>query len=267
LLGKINCYKGDYLNSQNCLDEALKIYQQLNHHVGQIPVLGNLGMLYRLMGVYASAQPYLEQGLAMSQKLGQEELRMYGLEEMSRLYQARGDAQTAYEFARQALVLARRLGSPLGEWGGETCAGNALITLEDWDKAEQAHQAAWQRQQSLGHGGVGLENLAGLAQIALAQGKTSTALNKVEQILAWLNENDPAAVSLLLSIMWVCYRVLEANQDPRAINLLQTAYNELQRRAEAITETALRRSFLEDVVAHREILRAWSKVVPQIQQK
>jgi hypothetical protein len=50
--------------------------------------------------------------------------------------------------------------------------------------------------------------------------------------------------------------VLEANHDPRAVTILQTAHNLLQEYAIHITDDALRRSFMENVPAHRAILAA-----------
>jgi len=46
-----------------------------------------------------------------------------------------------------------------------------------------------------------------------------------------------------------------ANHDPRAEEILTTAYHLLQERAAAISEEELRRSFLENVATHREIVR------------
>ena len=56
-----------------------------------------------------------------------------------------------------------------------------------------------------------------------------------------------------------CYRVLSAGQDERARSLLHTAYHMLQERAGKLEDLALRRSFLNKVAAHREIVEAWKK--------
>jgi predicted ATPase/DNA-binding SARP family transcriptional activator/Tfp pilus assembly protein PilF len=256
LLGKIYYFRGDYLEALTCLQEALDIYRQLNHQGGEVPVLGNLGTLYRLMGNYEAALDYLNQTLVLAESFGQEELRMYNLEGLSRLYYEMGEGQIAYQYAQDTLARARVLGSPLGEWGGETCLGNALMALGDWTGAEEAHRSAWQRQQSLG-GGAMLENLAGLAQIALAQSQFQAALSWVEQILAWLATHDPASVTHLLSIYWICSQVLTANQDPRAAEILSIAHTELQRRATALEKQGLRHAFLERISAHRSLHQAW----------
>jgi hypothetical protein len=62
----------------------------------------------------------------------------------------------------------------------------------------------------------------------------------------------------MFPVYWACYQVLQVNHDPRADRILETAYTLLQERAVKITTESLRRSFLEHVVEHREIVRAWN---------
>jgi hypothetical protein len=77
----------------------------------------------------------------------------------------------------------------------------------------------------------------------------------VERILKHLESKtldgatDPGRVYL------TCYRTLRTLDDPRAEEILVSAYNMLQERAEKIGDEAMRRSFLENVPAHREIVR------------
>ena len=60
-------------------------------------------------------------------------------------------------------------------------------------------------------------------------------------------------------IYMTCYHVLRANQDPRAQEILITAHRLVQERAATITNEKMRRSFLENVPTHREILSEFSK--------
>jgi len=55
-----------------------------------------------------------------------------------------------------------------------------------------------------------------------------------------------------------CYLVLQAGHDPRAEAVLATAYRLLQERAAEIVDERLRRFYIENVPAHREIGRAFS---------
>ena len=51
-----------------------------------------------------------------------------------------------------------------------------------------------------------------------------------------------------------CYRILQANHDHRAPQILATAHQLLQERVAKISAEELRRSFLEKLVSHQEIV-------------
>jgi len=97
-----------------------------------------------------------------------------------------------------------------------------------------------------------------LAGLCLAREDLSQASAHVEEILGYLETgpiegtDDPIWVSL------ICYRVLLANGDPRAPPILATAHALLQERAARIDDENLRRSFMERVPSHREIVRAFA---------
>jgi hypothetical protein len=59
-------------------------------------------------------------------------------------------------------------------------------------------------------------------------------------------------------IYLTCFRVLEANQDPRAVAILARGHDLLQRYVDAITDDDLRRSFLERVPEHRALHQAYA---------
>ncbi len=54
-----------------------------------------------------------------------------------------------------------------------------------------------------------------------------------------------------------CYRVLHANEDGRAAQVLTTIYDQVQASAARIGDEEMQRSFLEKVPAHRKIVAAW----------
>lgn len=134
--------------------------------------------------------------------------------------------------------------------------GHAQASLGQFDKAATAYREAIALQRELGRLNQAMEPLAGLAGVALAQGELQQAQAHVEEILSHLEAGgvldgtiDPFQIHL------TCYRVLKANQAPRAGALVTAAYDLLQERAAKITDEALRRSFLENVASHREIVR------------
>ena len=105
--------------------------------------------------------------------------------------------------------------------------------------------------------GLVMETLAGLIQLALLYGDIPRAMSYVEEILAYLDQGntvddtqDPFRIYLS------CYTTLLVAQDPRAQELLQTAYDLLQERANFIVDPAQRSSFLENIASNCAIMQA-----------
>jgi hypothetical protein len=98
-----------------------------------------------------------------------------------------------------------------------------------------------------------------LARVCLIQGNPSEAQALVEEILAHLESHTLEGTEEPIRVYLTCYRVLTANQDPRARGVLNRAYNLLQERAAKIGDEEKRRSYLENVPAHREILQEFAE--------
>ena len=97
------------------------------------------------------------------------------------------------------------------------------------------------------------EPLGGLARVALAQGEIPQAVTLVEEILASLEDTMLDRLAEPLRVHLTCIQVMEAAQDPRLPAMVKRAYRVLQERAGRIRDTEMRRQFLENVPAHREI--------------
>jgi hypothetical protein len=86
----------------------------------------------------------------------------------------------------------------------------------------------------------------------------------VEKILGYREWGASGHGRFLLSeplrVYLTCYRVLQANDDPRADTILEEGYRFLQERATKISDEEERRSFLENVAANREIASEYALV-------
>jgi len=102
--------------------------------------------------------------------------------------------------------------------------------------------------------------LDGLADISLAQGNLAAAQAHVEEILSYLETGSLHPMFGPFRVYLTCYRVLRANGDTRADDILERAHSLLQERAARINDEAERRSFLENVAAHREIASEYTLV-------
>jgi len=102
-----------------------------------------------------------------------------------------------------------------------------------------------------------METLTSLAHVSLAGGDTAQALSQIEEVLGFLGTSTLEGTDEPLQVYLTCYRVLRANRDQRPAGLLATAHRLLQDRARQIGDAQTRRSYLENVSAHREIVKEW----------
>ncbi|MFN2155699.1 MAG: hypothetical protein ACK2UX_10725, partial [Anaerolineae bacterium] len=137
---------------------------------------------------------------------------------------------------------------------------HALLGLGRPAEAARSYWQCLARHREWGRRHLIVEPLAGLARVALAQGDLVAALAHVNEILDHIADR-PMLYGLFepLRIYLTCYRVLLANRDPRVSEILNAAYRLIQERAATIEDQDLRRSYLENVPAHREIAALWKK--------
>jgi hypothetical protein len=177
-----------------------------------------------------------------------------------------GDDHAAQAHSQQTLRLMPNL--ELG-WAVDlihvfTVLGHALAGLGRLAEAADAYRQGLALRRKKGQHHLAVEPLAGLAHVALAQGDVVGALAHVGEILDYV-EDHPALHGTLepLRIYLTCYRVLSAGGDPRAREIPDAAYHLLQERASTIKDGGLRRSYLENVPAHREIVSLWEETSSQ----
>jgi hypothetical protein len=138
--------------------------------------------------------------------------------------------------------------------------GHVLARLGHPAEAANTYWQGLTLRREKGQHHLAVEPLAGLARVSLAHGDPTEALAHVGEILDYLQDHSALLGTLEpLRIYLTCYRVLLANEDGHAEEVLDAAYRLLQERAATIEDEDLRRSYLENVVVHREIAALWKK--------
>ena len=132
--------------------------------------------------------------------------------------------------------------------------GRALEGMGHWKAAADAYRQAMMMRRQVGERHMAIESVAGLARVLLAQGDLPQAQTLVQEILAYLETSPLRGVEEPFRVYLTCYRILCAGQDPRAKAILETARDLLEARAAKISDERMRRSFLENVTIHREIV-------------
>jgi len=126
-------------------------------------------------------------------------------------------------------------------------------------EAAAAYREAAAARSRTGDSGKNFAALAGLAAVALAQGKLAAAKAQVEEILLDLEDRPVEGGGEPFRIYLICLRVLQADGDPRADLVLERASHLMQEQVEKIQDDELVRSFLHRVPAHRALVGEWEK--------
>jgi len=257
VLGGIYTDNGDYTSAKMCFEQALVVCQSIGDRYNEWLVLDGLGLLCHYCGDYAQAAGYYERAVTICRTIGDQlgERRVLALQGL--LAHVQGDNANACNYCLQALSDDQDLGKLYEKGSMFIYLGHALAGLEQIEESADAYHQAVTTLRAAGRNNQAIEAVAGLARVALAQNNLSQAQTRVEEILQYLQEHpllpgtdEPFRVYL------TCYQVLLALQDARAGELLQKACRLLQERAAGIQDERLRRSFLENVAAHRELLTA-----------
>ena len=257
-IGAIAFHQGDYANVQAIYEQALALYQELGDRRGTGSALNNLGDIARQQGDYPRARDYFKQSIRTSREIGERWSEAITTGNLSLVTHNLGDQEAARDYAEQSLQLAGAIGSRSSEASARVNLAHALAALGDLAEATHLYQQAIDQRQVIGETANALEARAGLARMHLAQGHLAQAQEQVEMILDYLalgntldGANEPFRAYL------TCYRVLRANNDPRAAQTLEMTYWRLQQQAARISDETLRRSFLKNVAAHANIVIAW----------
>jgi predicted ATPase/DNA-binding SARP family transcriptional activator len=268
-LGVMAVEQGKYAEARDLFVHSLTMHQASGNRRGAGIALGNLGNVFLYLGAYAEARSYYEQALDIQREIGDGQNEALSLGNVGLVYHYLGDHESARDYSQRALELALEMGERRSQGAMWLKLGHALAGLRQLDAAADAYRQSVALRREMGMPGPVMEPLAGLAWVCLARGDVGQALVHVEEIVAHLESggaHSPGSGHALdgaispFQVYLTCYHVLEANQDDRAPVVLATAHDLLRARAARIGDETMRRSFLENVAAHRQLVQAFARM-------
>jgi class 3 adenylate cyclase/tetratricopeptide (TPR) repeat protein len=250
--------QGDYDEARAYCEQAARLFREIGNRRQEAGSLRQIGMVYHELGDYDRARVYYERSLQMLTEAHDRRGESYVQIQLGLLCHLVGDDQTAREYALQAH---RGQGGGAGTYRGRAplCLGHALVGLARLDEARDAYGQALALLQEMGLPHRATEALAGLTRVCLAEGDLSQARAHVQEILSYLEHGTLDGTEEPARVYLTCYRVLKASGDPCTKNVLEEGYRFLQERAAKISDEEERRSYLENVAAHREIVREYAR--------
>jgi ATP/maltotriose-dependent transcriptional regulator MalT len=223
---------------------------RINEHF----LLIKVGQALLRLGSNEDARRHAEQAQSISRELGSRWAQADDLILLSQIAHQGGRQTQACRYAEQALEYARASANLPRQANSLTCLAHALSAQDRFVEAKQAYEQALQVRLNLGAAHYTIECLAGLARVALELSDLERARACVDQALEGMLAPSLIGASEMPRIYLMCYQTLRALEDPRAAGLIAAAHASLQEQAERIGDASLRRAFLENVPAHREII-------------
>ena len=251
-----------YVLAQHHFAAALVVQERLRDQEEILLTRFMLGELWTAVGDYDAAQAEFTQATKLIQLTANPYWRCWLYLRYGRWQQRHGD----FTGAQMSLTLARQTAQQSENRAFEHAAllelGALFVAQEQWAAAQQCYEQSLTRQTDSSHRA---DAQAGLALCALAAGQSAAAVSYVESALELLARHGDVAARDLFQLYWFCLRVLHATADPRAHDLLRSAYQLLHQDAAQFEDDAQRRRFLAEVPAQRAIVEyAQSAGLPKI---
>ena len=214
------------------------------------------GDLLMALGNYSGAQQEFAQGLALAQTRQMPYWECWLHASSGRLQRLLGDATSAQAVCRMAHQMAQSAGNQFVAQWSLINVGHALAALGENVAAATCYQQAIAASKGGNWFYAPTDAHAGLAALCLSQNDVAAAIPHVEAALSFLTKYGLAAAREPFVVYWSCVRVLDAAGDPRAQEILATAYQIVGETADQVEDKGLQRSFLENVAANRNLIAA-----------
>lgn len=244
---------GELGRALECYQRALQLEERAGHRWGVAANLVNIAALYDDVGGYHQARAGYEQAVEIFHELKDMHAEVSTLINLVTTLYHLEEYPQALELGERALALAREIGDHEGEAGLLLDRGNCYLQLKEYDRAKTHFTEALTL--SCAHALKGLEARAHscLADLHLACGKPYQAFQASQRALQALGDSELIESE---TIWFTRFQAAQAvGRENIACEALRNAYEIVQRKARAIRDERLRRSFLHNVQINREITR------------
>jgi predicted ATPase/Tfp pilus assembly protein PilF len=263
-MGTIHNALGEYTPAIERIERALEIIVDLGDKDAEGNARSNLGEIAYHLGDYGAAQAQFEQSLEIGRQIGDRIGESHRLAYLGLLFDYEGEEEQAIEYCREALQIAQEIGDRNTQALGWTSLGHILSSQAKLEEADAAYNQALDLREELNQNHLSIEPLAGKANVLLKQGNVKDAKMHLDEVLAHLELGPPNGTISPGQIYLTCILVLQADDDPRAQSILESAHQVLKEQAAGIKDDSLQQSFLNNVPAHREILKSFAHTIEDV---
>lgn len=266
-LSRLRIEDNDYQSGRGYLAEAMHLLQRTDNRPAEARIVNTLGYVEAMLGNYPAALEHHAASRRISQEIQQPMQESHALHNLCTVYRKMGNLLQAEAAGEEALRLALVYDIPDAASYARLHLGYVWLACGDPEEAAAAFQLARDNWQSQQRTNLALEASVGLAAVAYQADNLAQAALLIAPVVPILATRLLEGTDEPFEIYLTCYRILSAQQDPQAAELLATAYTQLQLLASKITDKQLRHSFWHTVPAHRQIRALWQQSPTLVCQK
>ncbi len=256
-LGSVAERQREYSTAISYYRQALDIFREIGFRRGEAEVFVNLGFVSYHQVNYLASKAYLNHALFTFREIGLRRGETLSLVMLALVAMRLEEKDEALDFSLRGIEIAQELGDRGLEAYGLTHLGHLQFDRGELAKASDSYYQAYKLRLGLKKQSLAMESLSGLVRVLMRQGNLPEAYIQVETILKFLVNDELIGTLEPFWVYWTCYMVLDAFKDPRRARFLEGVYKRLNERAAKITKENLRRTFLEEIPHHQQIVLTW----------
>ncbi|NTU80256.1 MAG: tetratricopeptide repeat protein [Chloroflexales bacterium] len=258
-MGYSDLARGRYSAAIEALGRSIQAFRAIGERRREAESLNDLGMAWRDIGGYTQARQCFEEALNIQQRIGDTRGAIFTSLNLGWLLLDQ-DPAAANDHYQQAHAHAQASGDRDGEAYTHSYLAYLAERTGDLAAAEAGYRTALAIHKDLATP-TAIEEVAGLARVALARGNIAAAFEHAQACLAFLDAEGADGIEFPVLVYLTCYDVLSAvgpEHTPAARQALSQAHALLMERASAIEDPATREGMLYNVPLHRRLLEAWA---------
>ena len=252
--------EADFAGAKQYLLRALEICRESGDMGEEGLTSGNLGVVCYSYGDNEGARKYTQVYLDRARMVGDKIGEGHALADLGSIHHRIGDHTAAEKTIRKALTIAEEYEDL--PFKAIVCTSLATVCLaeEKYREAELFARTALELRRNLGETHREFEPSAILAVSLYRQGKVEDAVESVEHIFSFLQDEPDSRSSISHGELLLCYDVLKTEDMKRARVILRKAHDLLMSRAERIPDDETRSLYLHAIPENERIVREFKRL-------
>ncbi len=251
---------GDLARAAQLLERQLTIIRRIGNLEGEAVGLSNLGYTYTLLGMPEDGIAALRRGMELAQTIGHRSFRAYCGLNLALACLRSGDTAASLFELEQVLPELQAMNDTFGYAVGQTYAALAREQCGQIEEALAGFEQAAASLEGIGTPGNANDAQAGAARCQLALKDLEAAQRVAIPLWNYLDQQDGAGMEFPLLGYETCIAAFSvAGHASLARQVTEAGYRQLMARANRISLTEWRQSFLERVPEHHRIISRWQE--------